>query len=730
MKRWATLMYRRRKLVIAAWVIGVIALTGIASSVGPAYNDEFTLPDSDSATAYDLLAERFPAQSGDDFQIVFKAREGRLDEPGGAQDQAKAVLAEAQASDLVSQVTGPFGPGGESRISQDGTIAYADVTFEGRFNDETLDIDDVRPVVEQALESDTDVLQVEAGGNTAAFATAPQGDPSTMIAIVAAAIVLAITFGSLVATAVPLVGAVFALVAGLMTIELLSHLFPVAEFTPILASLIGLGVGIDYALFLVSRFRHELHQGNSVEDSVATALNTSGRAVTFAGVTVAIALLGLISLRNSFFTGVAICASTVVVFTVLSAVTFLPAFMGVLGHRIDKVRLRPLQEKPEESTRWDRWARLVERRPVVTLMAGLVVAALLALPIFGMRLAFSDLGTGEKGTTARTSYDLLEEGFGPGFNGPFLVTTTLEQPSDADELDGLVEGFGATDGVAFVSPPVVNEAEDAALITVVPEFAPQDQEALELLSTLREGTIPTALDGTGVRAYVGGATALNEDFSADLRTKTPYFIALVVVLSMLLLMAVFRSVVIPVKAAICNLISVTAAFGIIVAVFQWGWGTSLLNIEPGPIEPFVPAMMFAILFGLSMDYEVFLVSRMHEEWVHKKDNARAIRRGLSLTAGVITAAAAIMIVVFLSFVFAPDRLGKVFGLGLAMAILIDAFLVRAVLVPSAMQLIGPANWYMPARLDRIVPKVSIEAEPGSSDDDYEDEADELQPARA
>jgi RND superfamily putative drug exporter len=725
MKRWATLMYRRRWIVIITWVIGVIGLTVVSGAVGPAYNDEFTLPDSDSATAFDVLAERFPDQSGDSFQLVFRATDGRLDEPGAAQEQAEAVIADARADEYVVLVTSPFEQGGERNISEDGTIAYAEVTFGGRLNEETLEIEQVRPVVEDAVAADSDVLQVDAGGELAAFATANEGDISTLIAIVAAAIVLAITFGTLVATAVPLVGAVLALMAGLGTITLLSHLLPVGEFTPILASLIGLGVGIDYALFLVSRFRHELHQGASVEDAVATAVNTAGRAVTFAGITVAIALLGLISMRVSFFTGVAIGAAVTVAFSVISAVTFLPAFMGVLGHKIDKVRLRRQRTKPEGTGRWAVWARFVERRPVFTLMVGLIICGILALPLFGMRLAFSDLGSSPKGNTARTAYDTLAEGFGAGFNGPFLVSTTLDEPSDAENLDGLATAFGETDGVAVVTPPFVNEAGDAALITVIPEFGPQEPEAAELLSDLRDDVIPPAVDGTGIQAFVGGSTAINEDFSRDLAEKTPYFIALVVVLSMLLLLAVFRSVVIPIKAAICNFISIAAAFGVIVAIFQWGWGLSLLGLDTaGPIEPFVPAMMFAILFGLSMDYEVFLVSRMHEEWVHKKDNARAIRRGLTLTAGVITAAAFIMIVVYLAFVVTPDRLSKVFGIGLAIAIFIDAFIVRSLIVPSAMHILGKWNWYMPAWLDRIVPKVSIEAE-----EDYEDEgeADELQP---
>jgi RND superfamily putative drug exporter len=702
-------MYRRRWAVIVAWVLAVVALFGLGLSVGGAYDDEFRLPDSESATAFDLLETRFPAQAGDTFQVVMKARTGSFAERGEARDDVRQVLAAIRAVDVVTAVEGPLGPGGDARISPDGSIAYADVTLAGRYPEIERPV--IREAVDAALSAETDVVQVEAGGQTAAFATASPDDPSTMVAIAAATVVLAVTFGTLVATAVPILSAVFALLAGLGTITLLSHLFPVAEFTPIIASLIGLGVGIDYALFLVSRFRHELHRGATVEDSVVTAVNTSGRAVSFAGITVIVALLGLLAMRTNFFTGVAVSTAAVVGFTVVSALTLLPAFMGVLGHGIDRVRLRPQREHDEGRGRWDTWARTVERRPVTTLLVGLAITTVLALPLLGMRLSFSNLGSSTEGTTARQAYDLLAEGFGPGFNGPFLITATLDQPDDAAELDGLVGALANAEGVLLAAPPVVNDVQDAALITVVPASGPQEVETSELLTTLRDDVIPPAVDGTGVTPYVGGSTALSEDFSRDLAGKTPMFIAIVVALSLLLLLAVFRSVVIPLKAAAMNLVSVTAAFGVLVAVFQWGWGTQLLGVEPGPIEPFVPAMMFAILFGLSMDYEVFLVSRMHEEWVQGRDNSRAVRRGLSLTGGIVTAAALIMIAVFLAFLPSPDRLVKVFGLGLGAAIFIDAFIIRSLLVPSAMYLFGRWNWYLPAWLERWVPHVSLEGGP-------------------
>jgi len=718
MKRWARFMYRYRWMVIGLWVVGFIGLQVASSAAGSAYNDKFSLPNVDSTRAFEILQKQFPTDSNSSLQIVFKAKTGTLTDAANAK-QVNATIADVKSQPHVVVVSNPLTPAGASELNPTKTIGYANVVFDEDDTAIANEITAVKAVVDTALSHDSPTLQVEAGGSLVDQAlSGGGGGPSELIGFLAAAVILAITFGTLVATAVPLVTAAIALSCGLAIDALLSHGFTIAQFTPQLASLIGLGVGIDYALFLVSRYRTELHHGKSVEDAVVTAVNTSGRAVTFAGITVCIALLGMIVLGVNFLVGVAVACSVAVAVTMFASVTFLPAFLGVLGHKIDKGRLRPQREHAAGSTRWERWAAMIQRRPVVAVTAGLIVVAILAIPFVGMRLGFSDAGTNNKDKTTRQAYDILGEGFGRGSNGPFLVTASIGSPADAAALVPLTNALRATDGVAFVSPPQVNKAKSAAVITLIPTTGPQDKATTTLLSTLRGDVVPTAIDGTGLKVYIGGSTAASADFSKVLSAKLPYFIGVVVLLSMLLLLIVFRSLAIPVQAAVMNLLSIAAAFGIVTAVFQYGWGSSLIGVSgTGPIEPFIPVIMFAILFGLSMDYEVFLVSRIHEEWVHSGENDRAVLRGLGTTAGVITAAAVIMMAVFGAFIFLPDRVIKIFGVGLAASIFVDAFVIRALVVPGVMFLVGKWNWWLPRWLDRILPELSIEG-------DYEEPVDE------
>jgi RND superfamily putative drug exporter len=502
-------------------------------------------------------------------------------------------------------------------------------------------------------------------------------------------------------------------------IGLLSHVLKMPEFSTQLVLLIGLGVGVDYALFIVTRHRQGLIAGNDIESSIVNAVNTSGRAVLFAGIIVCIALLGMFALGVNFLYGLAIAAAIGVLFTMIAALTLLPAFLGFIGPRV--LSRRQKRELALNGPRivgtgtkgfWPRWASFIQGRPILPAVVALVVVVLIALPFFSLRLGSSDQGNDPTGTTTRTAYDLLANGFGPGFNGPLLLVTDNAGPADAQALHQLADTVGTQPNVAKVVAPVSlpsNHGQTVSLITVYPKSSPQDSATTDLIDHLRQATIPAAIAGTGVSAYVGGNTAIFADFAGVLSSKLPLFIGLVVVLSFLLLAWVFRSLLIPLTAAVMNLLSIGAAFGILVGVFQWGWVGSVFQVNrPGPIEAFLPVMLFAILFGLSMDYEVFLISRIHEEYLKSGDNRTAVRNGLAATGKTITAAALIMILVFGSFILGGERVIKEFGLGLAAGILMDALLIRMAIVPSLMFLCGKANWWFPRWLDRALPRLSVE----------------------
>ncbi|HEU5063306.1 MAG TPA: MMPL family transporter [Solirubrobacterales bacterium] len=710
MRRFATWCTGHRKTVIFSWIVALLLAGFIAGSAGSDFSEEFQLPNSDSKQALDLLEERFPAQSGEAAQIVFKADRG-VESPA-VERKMEAVFAKVAKFPHVSEVASPYEEGGAAAISEDGKIAYATVQFD--VTSDKLDEEKTKEIISIAQGASGDGLDVQLGGQPIAEAQFEEGeDISFMVGLAAAVIVLLLTFGSAVAMGLPIVTALFALGVGISLITLGTHVFPTADFAPFLAAMIGLGVGVDYALFIVTRFRNGLDEGIEPRAAAIKAVDTAGRAVLFAGITVIISLLGMFLLGLSFLYGVAAAAALAVLFTMIGALTLLPALLTIVGHRIDRLRIPGLgKRKPEsEGGGWLRWSREIQRRPVISALVSGGLLLLLCVPTLSLRLGTNDAGTEPTDKTTRQAYDLLAEGFGPGFNGPLVIAAALPEKGDDAGMVELHKALGAEEGVAGTTPIVLNPAKDTAVFQVYPTTSPQSAETTDLLDRIRDDVIPPIEARTNTQVHVGGINAIFEDFGEAISEKLPLFIGVVVLLSALLLMAVFRSIWVPLKAMAMNLLSIGAAFGIVVAVFQWGWGASLIGLDStGPIISFFPIFLFAIIFGLSMDYEVFLMSRIHEEWEHGKDATEAVTRGLALTGRVITAAAAIMVTVFLSFLIGDDRVIKLFGLGMASAVFIDAVIIRSVLVPAIMQLLGARAWWFPDRLDRVLPRLHVEPE--------------------
>jgi putative drug exporter of the RND superfamily len=713
MRRFATWCTGHRQAVIGAWIVALLAFGFLSGSVGANFSEDFKLPASDSQEAFDLLETKFPAQSGDTATIVYKA-EGGVEAPN-VKREMEGVFATVDEVPHVSEVASPYEDGGAAAISDDGKIAYATVQFDT--TTEKLETEDIERVMDAAQGAAGDGLQVEIGGQPIEEVRAEQegGDSTFAIGLLAAVIVLLLTFGSLVAMGLPILTALFALGVGLSVVTLGTHVFDTAEFAPQLAAMIGLGVGIDYALFILTRFRNGLDEGMESRDAAIAAVDTAGRAVLFAGVTVIIALMGMMLLGLSFLYGVAMAAAIAVLFTMIAALTLLPALLTIAGRRVDRLRIPGLGRTPSnaEDTRWFRWSREIQRRPVLSALLSGGLLLLLCIPTLSLRLGSNDAGTDPAGTTTREAYDLLAEGFGPGFNGPFSIVASLPSKGDDAALTELSKTLEGEEGVADTTPVMLNPAENTGVFQVYPTTSPQSEKTTELLDHIRDEVIPPVERQTGAQVHVGGITAIFEDFGTAIADKLPLFIGVVVLLSALLLMAVFRSILVPLKAIVMNLLSIGAAFGLIVAVFQWGWGASLIGVDStGPIISFFPIFLFAIIFGLSMDYEVFLMSRIHEEWEHSHDATQAVTRGLALTGRVITAAAAIMVTVFASFMIGEDRIIKLFGLGLAAAVFIDAVIIRSVLVPALMQLFGERAWWLPNWLDRILPRLHVEPAEG------------------
>jgi RND superfamily putative drug exporter len=757
--------YDHRKAAVGIWFAALIVIFAAAGAIGAAYDASPDVPASESADGFDVLERYFPelGAGGASGTIVFRADQG-VDDPAvtaGMEDLFATVNAGFPDEDGIPQhpgatVISPYAEQGQSQIASQGPLAgklaYAQVNL-------TADVGLTESAaLGEAISKGTpalDGLEVFPGGQ----ALAPFEPPKTeFIGLAFAVIVLILAFGSVLAMGLPIAVALGGVGAGLGLIVILSNVVKIPDFTTFLGAMIGLGVGIDYALFIVTRYREGIHAGRSPRDATITAMDTAGRAVLFAGVTVVVSLLGLLLIGIGWVSGLGIGVAVTVLATMTTSILLLPALLGFARERVEVTRwrgliaagfvaiallgvgigipaliavaaglaaltllvslaVRPLRKtvphrppKPVRQTLAYRWSRTIQHRPWRWVVAGTVFLLVLAAPVLDLRLGFSDEGNLAEGTYSRQAYDLLAEGFGPGFNGPFIVTVVPGDGDSVTAVDSLQRALADTPGVAAASPAFPNRPEGAQayLINVVPTTAPQDAATTELVSTLRDDVIPAAIAGTALDVTVTGTAAANIDFTDFLARRTPIFFAAVLALSFLLLMVVFRSLLVPLKAVIMNILSIAAAYGVLVAIFQWGWGADVIGIDTGPIEAIVPLMMFAIVFGLSMDYEVFLLSRVREEYDKTGDSASAVADGLAKTAQVITAAAAIMVVVFGSFVFEADRTAKLFGIGFALAVLLDATIVRMLLVPATMELLGDRNWWMPKWLDRIIPKLNVE----------------------
>ena len=707
--RWAV---RRRRLVVAVWVVGALASFATGRALGTGFTDDWRVPGTEAQRAHDLLAERFPAASGTDATVVFHAAEGDLRDPS-AGAVLSGALDEVAGLPHVLGVERPGDPGSRAGISQDGGTAFATVHYD--LDAATLGepaVERLNAAVEPARGAG---LQVELGGPLVEGGQEREPGGSEAIGLGVAVVVLLFAFGSVVAMGLPIVTALLGLLGGMSVVMLVALAIDVPTVAPTLAAMIGLGVGIDYALFIVTRHRQQLAQRHAVEDAAGRAMATAGQAVLFAGATVIVAIFGLWIAGIPFVGLLGTAAAIVVAVAVLAALTLLPALLGFAGRSIDRFRvpgMRPMGEDAH-ARGWSRWGRHVGTKPWRHLVLSTVVLSLLAAPMFSMRLGQIDAGTAPTDTTQRRAYDLMTAAFGPGSNGPLLLTAELATPSDTAALQAISAALQADPDVAGVRPAVLSPDGRTAVIAAVPRSAPQDEATTDLVHRLRDRSLPTAVEGTGARVQVGGQTATYIDLADKVAGALPVFIGAVIALSVVLLMLVFRSVLVPLKAALMNVLSIGAAYGVVVAIFQWGWGKGLVGLaETVPIVSFVPMMMFAILFGLSMDYEVFLLSRIREEYLRDGDDLQSVVDGLARTARVITSAALIMIAVFLSFLLNDDPTVKMVGVGLATAVAVDATIVRIMLVPSTMVLLGRANWWLPAWLDRILPSLDVEGEAG------------------
>ncbi|MBS1863234.1 MAG: MMPL family transporter [Actinobacteria bacterium] len=709
MRRFATWTTGHRKTVIFGWIIALIAMVMIAGAAGANYSEEFKLPASDSTAAYELLENNFPQQSGGTATIVWRAENG-VESPA-VRKKMEGVFKEVEEQPHVTEVASPYkGGGGAGAISEDGKIAYATIQYDVQGN--KLNKDNTRKIIDTAQAASGNGLDVQLGGQPIEEAKEETGDASFGIGLLAAIIILLIAFGSVVAMGLPIITALFSLGVGLSLVTLATYVLKTANFAPVLAAMIGLGVGIDYALFIVTRFRNNLDEGLEPRDAAIRAVDTAGRAVLFAGTTVIIALMGMFLLNITFLYGVAVAAALSVLLTMIGALTLLPALLTWVGHRVNKWKIPGLaggRNTMREDTHWYAWSRWVQKRPWTAAIVSGALLLLLCAPALSLRLGVNDAGTNPKGQTTREAYDLLAEGFGPGFNGPLTMVAKLPSSGKTEGIETLCKQLESEEGVASVTDVTFNQKKSVGLCQVYPTTSPQSADTTSLLNHIRSDVIPPIESKTGAVLHVGGITAVFEDFGDAISEKLPLFIGVVILLSAILLMAVFRSVLVPLKAILMNLLSIGAAFGIVVAVFQNGWGASVIGVDQtGPIIAFFPIFLFSIVFGLSMDYEVFLMSRIHEEWEHKKDASEAVTRGLALTGRVITAAAAIMITVFASFMLTEERITKLFGLGLASAVLVDALIIRSVLVPAIMQLFGKKAWWMPEWLGRILPNLAVD----------------------
>ncbi|HZY75711.1 MAG TPA: MMPL family transporter [Jatrophihabitantaceae bacterium] len=723
MRTIARFAIEKRWLVIVGWIAFIALVQGLSSGLGGAdYKDTFSLPHTETDKVMHLLdASGQSDQNGVSGQVVLHAKSGTLD--SAPADAAKAFAGLCADKLDVVNVTSPWAgincvngtaqpdAGQPSLLSKDKTIAIVDVTWKSKQYDQSL----FDGVYNHLKPLNSSQLQVEFTGD--AFQGQGQsegGIPPFLIGFLAALVVLGFVFRTVGATALPLASAVAALTSGLGLIGMLTHAMSVSNVTPQLTELMVIGVGVDYALFIVTRHRRNLRRGMSVEESILSAIDTSGRAVVFAGTTVCIAMLGLIALGVSFFYGMAIGVAVAVLMTMAASLTLLPALLRFLGLKVLTRKQRRevragIYHDPHNVGFWARWSKLISRRNIAFGALGAVVMIVLAIPFLSMRLGHADQGNDPANTTTRKGYDLIAQGFGKGFNSTLTLVVDGKNAHAVAEQAGTA--LAKVDNVdpASIFVPAKGLTPDLSLVSFKSLTTPQDAKTTDLVHQLRGTVLPKIYNGTGDHIYVYGQTAIQVDFAHVLSAKMPLFIGSVVLLSFILLLIAFRSVVVPLTAAVMNLLAAGASFGVVVAIFQWGWLSDALGIgKGGPIEAWAPVLFFAIIFGLSMDYQVFLVSRMHEEWVHTRDNRRAIRVGQAETGGIITAAALIMIMVFMGFVLDPNRVVKLLGIGLASAVFLDAFILRTILVPSLMHTIGKSNWFFPKWLEKVTPRVSVE----------------------
>jgi RND superfamily putative drug exporter len=717
--------------VIAAWVVLAIALLAIANAAGSKTSENLTLPGTDSTTATELLEDNLPEQAYGSNPLVFEAPQGKLSQAKYATAIDETVKRLNELGEVNSAVS-PLSPQGAPFLSEDGSIGYIPVVL--NVGPGEIDEEQAERILDSAEPARKAGLETAVGSYVGQQLSKPATETSEAIGLAAAVIILLFAFGTATAMMLPIVSAVLGLACALSIVHLLEHVLEVPGVASTLATMIGLGVGIDYALFIVTRHKLQLGEGMEVRESIARATATAGGAVVFAGFTVVIALCSLAFAGIPLVSTLGFTAAVAVVVAVSAATTLLPAMLGALGPRINSLRVKLGKTHPDdkEPHGWRRWAERVSARPGAATVVSLLILGVLAIPIFQLDLGQNDISALPKETTSRQAYDALDKGFGPGVNGPLLVASEFTSPAEAKQvLPGLQKAVDGAEDVEAVGEPTLDKQNTVAVFTVLSESEPWADDTVSLVENLRETVVPQALKGTEASSYVGGQTAGYIDLATQIADKLPLMIAIVVALSFFVLLVAFRSLLVPVKAAAMNLISVAAAYGIVTAVFQLGWGSSLIGLDHAiPIVSFVPLLMFAILFGLSMDYEVFLLTQMREHFEETGDAKRAVVEGLANTGRVITSAAAIMVCVFTSFVLNGDPVVKEFGVGLAVAIAIDSTLVRCLLVPAVMVLLGKRAWWLPGWMDRILPHVSIEGEEYFAKKDAESAAARQAPASA
>jgi RND superfamily putative drug exporter len=703
---------RHHYLAIGAWILVAAVLVVAGQRSEGQTNNNLTLPGSGSTTATELLEDNLPGEANGANPLTIVSDQGSLAKRDSQEAIAKTVK-RLEAIPYVSAVVDPLGPQGKSLFSRNGKVVYVPVYLSVSPGD--LGESEAQRVLDAAEPAETVGLETSVGGYVGSQLSQPSTELSEVVGIGAAVIILLISFGTAAAMSLPIVSAILGLASSLSILRLLESVIQVPSIAATLATMIGLGVGIDYALFIVTRHKRQLADGMELRESIARATATAGGAVTFAGFTVVVALCSLSIAGISLVTTLGITAAIAVITSVLAAITLLPALLGALGPRIDSLAVRSTNggaAADGQEHGWRRWARRVADRPRRFALVAVMALLVLAIPLLDLELGQNDVGAMPESTTSRQSYDAISEGFGPGLNGPLLIATELASPAEAKGvLPGLEKAVDQDADVAAVTEVKLDKQGTVAVFSAIAKSAPSDEATVELVERLRDKEIPAALRGTRASAYVGGETAGYIDLAARISDKLPQMIAIVIAISFVILLLAFRALLIPVKAAIMNLLSVAAAYGVLTAVFQWGWGASLIGLDEAiPIVSFVPLLMFAILFGLSMDYEVFLMTGVSEQYALHEDPKRAVVEGLGNIGRVIASAATIMFFVFASFVLNGNPVVKEFGVGLAAAIAIDVALVRFIVVPAVMVLGGKRMWWLPGWLDRVLPHISVEGQ--------------------